>query len=143
MHRRALYVPTPEPGRGGKMAHDDFDVGRREALESQARRVSVPLAAVAGWMKLLAVLTVASAVVSVIASLWSLLFVWLPIWSSVLLYAAATRVTSANSTGSEAELVAALDRLRLYFLITGVVALIGLVLVVVAMFSGVPISLTV
>ncbi len=120
-----------------------LDAERSDTLGAQVRRVSLTLAAAAGWMKFLAVLTIASTVVSVIASLWSLLFVWLPIWSSVLLYAAATRVTNAHSTGSEAELVAALDRLRLYFLITGVVALIGLVLVVVAMFSGVPINLTV
>jgi hypothetical protein len=122
------------------MAHDDFDVGRREALESQIRRVSVPLAAASGWMKFLAVLTIAGAVLSVVASLWSLLIVWLPIWSSVLLYAAATRVTNASSTGNETELVAALDRLRLYFLISGVVTLIALVLIVVGMFVGVPLD---
>jgi hypothetical protein len=120
-----------------------FDVGRREALESQVRRVSMPLAAAATWIKFLAVLTIAGGVLSVIASLWSLVFVWLPIWSSVLLYMAATRVTSASSTGNEAELVEALDRLRLYFLISGVVTLIALVLVVVGMFAGVPIDMAI
>jgi hypothetical protein len=117
-----------------------FDVGRREALASQIREVSMPLAAAASWMKFLAVLTIAGAVLSVISSLWSLLFVWLPIWSSALLYMAATRVASACSTGKEAELVEALDRLRLYFLISGVVTLIALVLVVVGMFAGVPLD---
>ncbi len=117
-----------------------FDVGRREALESQVRRVSMPLAAAARWIKFLAALTIAGAVLSVLASLWSLLFVWLPIWASVLLYMAATRVASACSTGKEAELVEALDRLRLYFLISGVVTLIALVLVVVGMFAGVPLD---
>jgi hypothetical protein len=117
-----------------------FDLHRREALESQVRRVSMPLAAAARWIKFLAVLTIAGGALSVIASLWSLVFVWLPIWSSVLLYMAATRVTSASSTGNEAELVEALDRLRLYFLISGVVTLIALVLVVVGMFAGVPLD---
>jgi hypothetical protein len=117
-----------------------FDLHRREALESQIRRVSMPLAAAARWIKFLAVLMIAGGVLSVIASLWSLVFVWLPIWSSVLLYMAATRVTSASSTGKEAELVEALDRLRLYFLISGVVTLIALVLVVVGMFAGVPLD---
>jgi hypothetical protein len=120
-----------------------FDLHRREALESQVRRVSMPLAAAATWIKFLAVLTIAGGVLSVIASLWSLVFVWLPIWSSVLLYMAATRVTSASSTGNEAELVEALDRLRLYFLISGVVTLIALVLVVVGMFAGVPIDMAI
>jgi hypothetical protein len=124
------------------MADDGgFDLHRREALESQVRRVSMPLAAAARWIKFLAVLTIAGGVLSVIASLWSLVFVWLPIWSSVLLYMAATRVTSASSSGNEAELVEALDRLRLYFLISGVVTLIALVLVVVGMFAGVPLDL--
>jgi hypothetical protein len=124
------------------MADDGgFDLHRREALESQVRRVSMPLAAAARWIKFLAVLTIAGGVLSVIASLWSLVFVWLPIWSSVLLYRAATRVTSASSSGNEAELVEALDRLRLYFLISGVVTLIALVLVVVGMFAGVPLDL--
>ena len=120
-----------------------FDVGRREALESQVRRVSMPLASAARWIKFLAVLTIAGGVLSVIASLWSLVFVWLPIWSSVLLYMAATRVTSASSSGNEAELVEALDRLRLYFLISGVVTLIALALVVVGMFAGVPIDMAI
>ena len=124
------------------MADDGgFDLHRREALESQVRRVSMPLAAAARWIKFLAVLTIAGGVLSVIASLWSLVFVWLPIWSSVLLYMAATRVTSASSSGSEAELVEALDRLRLYFLISGVVTLIALVLVVVGMFAGLPLDI--
>jgi hypothetical protein len=123
------------------MVDDGFDVGRREALESQVRRVSMPLASAARWIKFLAVLTIAGGVLSVIASLWSLVFVWLPIWSSVLLYRAATRVASASSSGNEAELVEALDRLRLYFLISGVVTLIALVLVVVGMFAGVPLDL--
>lgn len=101
----------------------------------------MPLASASRWIKFLAVLTIAGGVLSVIASLWSLVFVWLPIWSSVLLYRAATRVTSASSSGNEAELVEALDRLRLYFLISGVVTLIALVLVVVGMFAGVPLDL--
>jgi hypothetical protein len=49
-------------------------------------------------------------------------------------------VASASSTGKEAELVEALDRLRLYFLISGVVTLIALVLVVIGMFAGVPLD---
>jgi hypothetical protein len=123
--------------------NDGFDLHRREALESQVRRVSMPLAAAATWIKFLAVLTIAGGVLSVIASLWSLVFVWLPIWSSVLLYMAATRVTSASSTGNEAELVEALDRLRLYFLISGVVTLIALVLVVVGMFARLPLDVAI
>jgi hypothetical protein len=123
--------------------NDGFDLHRREALESQVRRVSMPLAAAATWIKFLAVLTIAGGVLSVIASLWSLVFVWLPIWSSVLLYMAATRVASASSTGNEAELVEALDRLRLYFLISGVVTLIALVLVVVGMFARLPLDVAI
>jgi hypothetical protein len=126
------------------MADDGgFDIGRREALASQIRRVSMPLAAAARWIKFLAALTIAGAVLSVLASLWSLVFVWLPIWSSVLLYMAATRVMNASSTGNEAELVAAMDRLRLYFLISGVAILIALVLVVVGMFAGVPLDVAI
>jgi len=120
--------------------NDSFDLGRREALESQIRRVSVPLAAAARWMKFVAVLTIAAGVASVVASLWSLVFAWLPIWSSVLLYMAATRVTTAAATGKEDELVTALDRLRLYFLISGVVLLIALILIVIGLAYGVPLN---
>ena len=120
--------------------NDNFDLGRREALESQIRRVSVPLAAAARWMKFVAVLTIAAGVASVVASLWSLVFAWLPIWSSVLLYMAATRVTTAAATGKEDELVTALDRLRLYFLISGVVLLIALILIVIGLAYGVPLT---
>jgi hypothetical protein len=121
--------------------NDNFDLGRREALESQIRRVSVPLAAAAGWMKFVGVLTIAAAVASVVVSFWSLVFAWLPIWSSVLLYMAATRVAKAAATGQEDELVAALDRLRLYFLISGVLLLIAVILIVIGVASGVPLNL--
>ncbi len=120
--------------------NDNFDLGRREALEAQIRKVSVPLAAAARWMKFVAVLTIAAGVASVVASLWSLVFAWLPIWSSVLLYMAATRVTTAAATGKEDELVTALDRLRLYFLISGVVLLIALILIVIGLAYGVPLT---
>jgi hypothetical protein len=121
--------------------NDSFDLGRREALASQIRRVSVPLAAAARWMKFVAVLTIVAGVASVVASLWSLVLAWLPIWSSVLLYSAATRVTTAAKDGKEDELVAALDKLRLYFLISGVVLLIAIILIVIGLASGVPVDL--
>jgi hypothetical protein len=106
------------------------------ALESQARRIIEPLARVSGWMKFVAVLTILGAVISVIASLWNLLFVWLSVWSSFLLLRAASRASDAGDSGSQADAVEATDSLRVYFLIAGVSALIGIILSVLAVIGA-------
>lgn len=102
--------------------------GYGNASESQVREISEPLARVSGWMTFVGVLTIIGAIVSVVASLWNLLFVWLPVWSSFLLFRAASRVSDARASGSQADVVEAMDSLRVYFLIAGVLALITVVL---------------
>ena len=109
--------------------HDDAttlaDVQRK--LESQIRQVSNPLSRAGGWMKFVAVLSVISVIPALIYAWWYLLYLWLPVWTAVVLFQAATHVNKASLSGSETELSHALDRLRLYFKISGVVALIGLI----------------
>jgi hypothetical protein len=103
---------------------------------SQVRTIIGPLARVSGWMKLVAVLMIIGAIVSVIASLWNLLFVWLSVWSSFLLLRAASRASDAGNTGSQADAVEATDSLRVYFLIAGVSALIAVVFGVLAILGA-------
>lgn len=52
---------------------------------------------------------------------------WLPIWMGVLLVKSANFLDTAYVRGDESSMVMAMDKLRLYFKITGVLVLIGLI----------------
>ena len=111
----------------------------QKQLNRQVQKLSDPLSRASGWMKFVAVLSIIGPVVSVLmASWWSLIYLWLPVWTAVLLFQAAKHVSNASFSGSESELIGALDKLRLYFKITGVVALIGLIFGLITLLFAVP-----
>ena len=122
---------------------------------SRIAQISVVLSRSSGWMKLLAVVSVIGVVFSFISNLWtrgvlggarSLWSLWyllslglmvIPIWTAVLLFRAASHVSNAAVTGDDEELHHGLDRLRLYFKIGGILAVIGIVIsVIVLIFAG-------
>lgn len=96
--------------------------------ESQViRSVSSPLAESAGWMKLLGILSIiggASQMLSLVGVLWG----WLPLWMGILLYQSASSVESARLTGDYHALASAMRNLKTYFIINGVLALLGILL---------------
>jgi len=96
-------------------------------FESQIRQVSNPLLRASGWMKFVAVLSILGVIPALMTSWWYVFYLWLPIWTASLLFQAAKHARNVSFSGSEAELSEALDKLRLYFKIMGVVALIGLI----------------
>jgi type IV secretory pathway VirB2 component (pilin) len=108
------------------------------ALRQQVTHVSQPLSSASEWMKFLAVISVIAAIITLFSSLWYLLVVWLPVWLAVLLWKAASAVRSAWDSGNAGQLREALDRLRLYFKISGILALISLVFGLISLFVAVP-----
>jgi hypothetical protein len=100
------------------------------------REVSAPLYAAKGWMKFLGVLMIIYGVFLAITVV-GLLICWLPIWIGVVLLRAATSVETAQMGGSKAELTAALSKIKTYFTIYGVLALIGLIIGIIFMFVGI------
>jgi len=99
----------------------------QEAQRQLIRRVVDPLARAGGWMKFLAVISVLGAIYAVVVAWWTVFWMWLQIWLAFLLWKAADGASRASDSGDNEQLREGLDRLRLYFKISGVLALLGLI----------------
>lgn len=100
--------------------------------------LALPLFESKGWIRLLGVLAIVYGVL-VALTLVGIIIAWLPIWMGVLLYRASTSVEQAFREGDEAALVECFVKLKTFFTIQGVLALIGLVvagIVIVFSFMG-------
>ena len=98
------------------------------------REVSAPLFAAKGWMKFLGVLMIIYGVLMAL-SIVGIIICWLPIWIGVLLFQTASTVEAAQASGSKMELYAALSKLKTYFTIYGVLALIGIIVSIITIFT--------
>ena len=91
------------------------------------RDLSQPLAAGKGWIKFVGIVNIVMGVLTAL-SIIGILWAWIPIWVGVLLMQAGGAVERAQMAGDEGALRQALDKLRVYFVIQGVLIIIGLVL---------------
>ena len=98
------------------------------------REVSAPLFAAKGWMKFLGVLMIVYGVLMAITVV-GIIICWLPIWIGVLLFQTATAMESTQASGSKMELYGAMSKLKTYFTIYGVLALIGIIVSIIAIFT--------
>jgi hypothetical protein len=102
--------------------------------ESLVKEVSRPLFGAKGWMKFLGVLMIIYAVLMTIMTFGiGLIIAWLPFWIGLLLFKAAGSVELAATSGDKQALVEAMTKLKTYFTIYGILALIGIVVSVIAM----------
>ena len=97
--------------------------------DETVRRVISPIREARGWMKLLAILMIVYGVLMAITII-GLIIAWLPIWVGVLLYQAADNAETAHQAGSEAEAITSLSKLKTIFTIYGIMAIVGLGLMV-------------
>jgi hypothetical protein len=99
------------------------------------RNISLPIHQAKGWMKLVGVLSILYGVMMVF-TIVGIIFAWLPIWMGVLLMQSASSVERAYATGDEAQLVVSLSKIKTYFTITGVLALLGLIMFAIVFLFG-------
>jgi hypothetical protein len=99
------------------------------------REVGAPLFAAKGWMKFLGVLMIIGGVMYAL-TIVGIIVCWLPIWMGVLLFQSASAVEAAEASGNKMELYSSLSKLKTYFTINGVLALIMIAFFVIAMFTG-------
>lgn len=99
------------------------------------RQTSQPLASAKGWLTFLGVLSIVYGVLWAL-TLVGLLVAWIPIWLGVLLLQAGGAIEAAQQSGDPAQMMRSLSKLRTYFVIWGVLALIGLILTVLGVFVG-------
>lgn len=104
-------------------------------VEPRIEQLALPLYSAKGWMKFLGVLAILYGVLTAL-SIVGLLIAWLPIWMGVLLYQAAEAAEGAVHANDAASLTRALSKLRTYFVIMGVLALIGLVVMLLGAVMG-------
>ncbi len=99
------------------------------------REVSGTLFEANGWMKFLGVLMIVFGVICALTII-GIIICWLPIWVGVLLMKAAKATENAQATGNKQELLTALTKLKTYFMINGIVALISLIVGAAAVILG-------
>lgn len=104
--------------------------------ESPVQRLIEPLYRAKGWIKFSGVLTILYGVLSIL-SLWGILFCWLPIWLGALLCGAANQIRTAFEASDESACRTSMEKLGTYFRIVGVLAVIGIVLMVVGLLTAV------
>jgi hypothetical protein len=108
------YVPTA-PGAG---------------LNARAtREIGQPLASAAGWMKFIGIMFIIQGVLTAL-TLVGILIAWLPIWIGVLLLQSAGAAQRSHLQDDANALIESLSRLKTYFVIQGVLYLVGIALVV-------------
>jgi hypothetical protein len=65
-----------------------------------------------------------------------IIIAWLPIWTGILLFQSASAIEQAYQGGSRDAMTRSLSKLKTYFIIMGVLTLIGIIVMVLAFFLG-------
>ena len=87
-----------------------------------------------GWLKFVGIVTIISGALAAL-SVIGIIFAWIPIWLGILLMQAAARAENARLSENPQELVQMFDKLRLYFLINGVMIILGLAFTLIVLLS--------
>lgn len=103
--------------------------------DNLVKELSLPLCQSKGWMKLLGILAILWGI-SMALSIVGIVLAWLPIWMGVTLYRVANAADLALITGDREALARALAKLRLFFTVMGVMALLILLLMAAGMIIG-------
>jgi hypothetical protein len=100
------------------------------------REVGLPIYQSKWWLKFLGILSIIQGIM-IALSIVGIIIAWLPIWIGVILYQSATTVELAYTSGDKLTLFRALDKLKLYFTIQGIMTLIGIIVGAMALTMGV------
>lgn len=91
------------------------------------RELSQPLQSGKGWLTFLGILSIVYGVFTAL-SIVGILVAWIPIWLGVLLIQTGNALDTARNSGDAAAMMRAMGKLKTYFVIWGVITLIGLLL---------------
>ena len=95
--------------------------------------LSQPLASGKGWMKFVGIVFIIQGALTAL-TLVGIIIAWLPIWIGVLVMQSAGAIERAQLSGDAVALKEALAKLRTYFVIQGVLILVGIALWVIGLF---------
>jgi len=94
------------------------------------REISLPLASAAGWMKFIGIMFIIQGAITALTII-GIIIAWLPIWIGVLLLQSAGAAQRSQVQDDANALIEALSRLKTYFVIQGVLYLVGLALMII------------
>jgi hypothetical protein len=109
--------------------------GGMDAQTGIVRELSFDLYTCKGWLKLVGVMSIIGGALQAI-TIVGIIIAWLPIWMGILLFQSANAIGQAYETDSKAAMIKSLAKLKTYFIITGVLTLIGIIAVILAFFFG-------
>jgi len=90
------------------------------------QELSMPIYQARGWLKFLGILSIISGVGSAL-SIVGIIVAWLPIWMGVLMFQAGSSIDSAGQFGDKFAFLRSMGNLKTYFVLQGVLTLIGIV----------------
>ena len=93
------------------------------------QELSAPIYQARGWLKFLGILSIIGGVVQAL-SIVGILIAWLPIWMGVLMFQAGSAADSAGQFGDKFAFLRSLGALKTYFVLQGVLTLIGILVFV-------------
>lgn len=99
------------------------------------RELSIPLYQCKGWIKLVGVMFIIGGAFYAL-TIVGIIIAWLPIWQGVLLLQSAGAVEQAYQSGNRNAMTRSLSKLKTYFIIMGVLTLIGIIATVLLFFLG-------
>ncbi|HEY2622286.1 DUF5362 domain-containing protein [Dyella sp. Tek66A03] len=106
---------------------DSFSsLGQATAVPS-IKDLSQPLASGKGWMKFVGIVSIVHGVL-IALSIIGIVIAWLPIWMGLLLMKSANAIERAQLSGDADALKESLAKLRTYFVVLGVLILVGIVI---------------
>jgi hypothetical protein len=116
----------PQPAQPSQPFRPAPAAGGLSPSENLVKQLCATVASSATWMKLLGVLLIIYGIFLII-SVVGILICWLPIWLGVILFRAAGDAEVAHA-GTPTQLLGYVRRINRFFLIEGILALIGLVI---------------
>jgi len=102
--------------------------------DQSVNHLTVAAKNMAGWLKFVGIITIISGALTAI-SIVGIIIAWLPIWLGVLLVQAGGKAGEAQLKQDHSELIVMMDKLRLYFMIQGILIIIGLAFTLIMIFG--------
>jgi hypothetical protein len=90
------------------------------------QELSAPIYQARGWLKFLGVQTIIGGVAQAL-SIVGIIYAWLPIWMGILMFQAGSSIDSAGQFGDKFAFLRSLGSLKTYFVIQGILTLIGII----------------
>ena len=99
------------------------------------KEVSTPLFQGKLWLKLLGILSIVYGALTAI-TIVGIVIAWLPIWLGVLLFQASKNIEQAQQEGNKDKFLVSQQKIILFFTISGVLMLIGIIAAILTFLLG-------